>query len=323
MPDSPAVPTSLSDARRGWLLGGLGVFIFALTIPMTRLASGSLAAPQLSPVFIAVGRAALAGLLSLGWLLAVRAPWPRPAQWRLLGLSALGVVFGWPLFLGFAVQRVDAVHAAVVSGLLPIATAGMGALILRQRPGAGFWACALLGMALVLGYAAWQGGAALQSADGLLLAAVLCSGFGYVHGARLTASAGSGQPAMSAEQVICWVLLMSLPITLPLSLMNWPDAPVRASAWGGFVYVSVFSMWLGFFAWYRGLALGGMLRVSQVQLIQPFLSLWLAVPLLGESVDAATLVFSVAVMATVFVSRRQPIAPQAPNPPPGPVPEKA
>ena len=145
----------LSATAQGWLLGGLGVLIFALTIPMTRLASGSLAAPQLPAEFVAIGRAALAGLLALLWLGATRAPWPRPAQWRQLGLTALGVVFGFPLFLGWAVQRVDAAHAAVVSGLLPIATALMGALLMRQRPSRGFWACALLGTALVLGFAFW------------------------------------------------------------------------------------------------------------------------------------------------------------------------
>jgi len=319
MPDHPEPSPSGRQAARlspqtlGWLLGAVGVMIFALSIPMTRLASGSLDAPQLPAVFVAIGRAALAGLLAAVWLLATRAPRPRPAQWRGLLLSALGVVFGWPLFLGFAVQRVDAAHAAVVSGLLPIATAVIAALLLRQRPSRGFWACALLGTALVLGFAFWKGGAALQAADGLLVVAILFSSFGYVHGAGLSTPQGDGSAPMPAEQVISWLLVASLPITLPVALATWPTEPVRLQAWGGFVYVSVFSMWLGFFAWYRGLALGGMMRVSQVQLLQPFLSMWLAVPLLGESVDAATLGFSLAVMATVFLSRRMAVsAPAAP-----------
>ena len=302
----------------GWLLGGLGVLIFALSIPMTRLASGSLAAPQLPAVFVAIGRAALAGLLAAGWLLATRAPWPRPAQWRVLLLSALGVVFGWPLFLGFAVQRVDAAHASVVTGLLPIATALTAALLLRQRPSRGFWATALLGVALVLGFAAWQGGAVPQWADVLLLAAVLCGGYGYVQGARLSTPQGLGAPdgmrPMPAQQVISWMLLASLPVTLPVALATWPTAPVRAAAWGGFLYVSVFSMWLGFFAWYRGLALGGMLRVSQIQLLQPFLSMALAMPVLGETLSPATVGFSLAVMATVFLSRRMAVATTSPAP---------
>jgi drug/metabolite transporter (DMT)-like permease len=294
----------LSAATQGWLLGVLGVLIFALTIPMTRLASGSLTAPQLPAEFVAIGRAALAGLLAVLWLGATRAPWPRPTQWRQLVLTALGVVFGFPLFLGWAVQRVDAAHAAMVSGLLPIATALTAALLMRQRPSRGFWACALLGTVLVLGFAFWKGGARLQAADALLVAAVLWGGVGYVLGARLSAPQGDGLPTMAPQQVISWALVASLPVTLPLTWASWPAAPVHLAAWGGFLYVSVFSMWLGFFAWYRGLQLGGMLRVSQVQLLQPFLSMWLAVPVLGEPLDAATVGFSLAVMATVFLSRR-------------------
>ena len=109
---------------------------------------------------------------------------------------------------------------------------------------------------------------------------------------------------MAPEQVISWVLVAALPLTLPLALATWPTAPVRASAWGGFLYVSVFSMWLGFFAWYRGLQLGGMLRVSQIQLLQPFLSMALAVPVLGETLEATTVGFALAVMGSVFLSRR-------------------
>lgn len=301
---------AMADATRGWWLGLLGVLLFAMTIPMTRLASGSLDAPQLPPVFVAVGRAALAGLLAVGWLLALRAPWPRPAQWRQLALTALGVVFGFPLCLGLAVQQVDAAHAAVVSGLLPVATAVIGALVLRQRASAGFWCCALAGTALVLGYAAWQGGARLQPADGLLLLAVLLGGHGYVMGARLSAPQPGGATPMPPQQVISWVLVLCLPLTLPLALLAWPVAPASAAAWGGFAYVSVVSMWLGFFAWYRGLQLGGMLRVSQIQLLQPFLSMLLAVPLLGEPLQLPTVAFALAVMVAVACARRS--APAAP-----------
>ena len=298
----------LAPQALGWWLGALGVLVFALTIPMTRLASGSLDAPQLPAVFVAIGRAALAGLLAGAWLWATRAPWPRPAQWRQLALTALGVVFGFPLFLGLAVQRVDAAHAAVVSGLLPIATAAIGAVLLRQRPSAGFWACAGAGTALVLGFAAWQGGAHLQPADGLLLLAVAWGGFGYVKGAQLSAPQGDGGAPMPPQQVISWLLVLCLPITVPVALATWPAAPVRAAAWGGFLYVSVFSVWLGFFAWYRGLQLGGMLRVSQIQLLQPFLSMLLAVPLLGEPLQPLTVAFALAVMATVSLSRRMAVA---------------
>jgi drug/metabolite transporter (DMT)-like permease len=203
------------------------------------------------------------------------------------------------MFLAWALRLVPAAHAAVITGVLPLATAAVGAVVLRQRPSPGFWLCAVAGTALVLGFAWWQGGG-LQWADVLLLLAVLSAAGSYVCGARLSQQ-------MPAEQVICWTLAMSLPVTLPVAWSAWPVQPVAAGAWWGFGYVTLFSMWLGFFAWYRGLALGGTVRVSQVQLVQPFLSLLMCVPVLGESLDAATLAFSLAVMATVALGKRMPV----------------
>lgn len=310
MSTSTVIPlhSGLSANTRGWLLGALGVLAFAFTIPMTRLAGGDASTPQLSPVFVAIGRAAVAGLLALAWLLTTRAARPRAGQWRILALAAVGVVFGFPLCMGLAVRHVDAAHASVVTGVLPIATAAMGAWWLRQRAPAGFWWCAALGTALVLAFAAWKSTGGLRPADALLMAAVLFGGFGYVQCARLFA--GDAGEAMPPAQVISWVLVLALPITLPLSavlvLSAWPTHAVQPAAWLGFAYLSVISMWLGFFPWYRGLALGGTVRVSQVQLLQPFLSMWLAVPLLGERLDALTVAFSLAVMATVFISKHIP-----------------
>jgi drug/metabolite transporter (DMT)-like permease len=186
-----------------------------------------------------------------------------------------------------------------VTGVLPLATALAAALYFRQRPSLGFWACAVLGCALVLGFAAHKGAGRLSMADGLLMLAVASAAIGYVAGARLAAQ-------MSAERVICWVLALSLPLTLPVTLASWPLQPARASAWLGLGYVSLFSMWLGFFAWYRGLALGGTVRVSQVQLVQPFLALLFAVPVLGEVLELDTVVFSLAVIATVFLGKKMP-----------------
>ena len=285
---------------RGLWLGLLGVAIFALTLPMTRLAVGPADDPQLPPLFVTAGRAALAGLLSIGYLVATRAPWPRPDQWPAFAICALGTVVGFPLLLAWALREVDAMHAAVVTGVLPLATAIAAALHLRQRPSAGFWLCAVAGCALVIGFAAHQGGGRLVGADVLLLLAVASAAIGYVAGAQLSAQ-------LRAEQVICWVLVASLPATLPAMLAAWPAHGARASAWGGFAYVTLFSMWLGFFAWYRALALGGTVRVSQVQLLQPFLALLAAVPLLGERLDAATVGFSLAVVATVFLGKRMPV----------------
>ena len=291
----------MNTTNRGFAWGVLGVLIFAMTLPMTRLAVGPAADPQLTPAFVTAGRAALAGLLSVIYLLAVRSSWPARRHWPALAVSALGTVVGFPMCLALALRQVDATHAAVVTGLMPMATAVIGALVLRQRPSLGFWGCALAGFVLVLCFAAWQGGGVLSVGDGWLLLAVLFTGIGYVAGAKVAAE-------MPAPQVICWVLVMSLPLTLPAALWFWPTAPARLSSWGGFLYVSLFSMWLGFFAWYRGLALGGLVRVSQVQLVQPFLAMLFAVPILGERLDFLTVVFALAVIGVVFLGKRMPVA---------------
>ncbi len=290
----------MTDTNKGFALGTLGVVIFAMTLPMTRLAVGDASDAQLPPAFVTAGRAGLAGLLSVLYLLAVRARWPARRHAPALAICALGTVLGFPLFLALALRQVDAMHAAVVTGVLPLATAVAAALALRQRPSAGFWACALAGCALVIGFAAWQGSGRLTPADGLLLLAVLCGAIGYVAGAQVSA-------VLPAQQVICWVLVGALPLTLPAMLWLWPAAPARASAWVGLGYVTLFSMWLGFFAWYRGLVLGGVVRVSQVQLLQPFLALLFAVPVLGERLQPLTVVFALAVIGVVFLGRRMPV----------------
>ena len=290
---------SADQETRGLWLGLLGVVIFAMTLPMTKLAVGTASDPQLPPQFVTAGRAAFAGLLSVGYLWLTGAPRLQRRDVPALVVSALGTVVGFPLFLSLALRQVDAMHAAVVTGLMPLATAVVAALYFRQRPSFGFWACALLGCALVLVFAAHQGSGRLSAADGLLLLAVASAAIGYVAGAQVSAR-------LPAEQVICWVLVISLPLTLPAMLVTWPVQPVRASAWGGFAYVTLFSMWLGFFAWYRGLALGGTVRVSQVQLVQPFLALLFAVPVLGEELESTTVLFSLAVIAIVFVGKKMP-----------------
>ncbi len=291
------------DVTHGLWLGLLAVVLFAATLPMTKLATGSVGSPELSPAFVTFGRAAVAGLLSLLYLVATRSRLPQGRQWGALVFTALGIVVGFPLFMAMGLRHVESIHASVVTGILPLATAAVASVWLRQRPSLGFWVCAVAGSALVAAFVVVRPGGSssgAQLADLLLLLAVLSAAFGYVSGSQLTQQLG-------AERVICWVLVISLPLTLPVSLLYWPESPVQASAWGGFAYVSLFSMWLGFFAWYRGLALGGTVRVSQVQLVQPFLSILFSVPLFGEKLDLLTLAFAVAVIATVFLGKRMPV----------------
>ena len=301
---------SSPDIRNGLWLGALGITIFALTLPMSRLAVGTPEAPQMSGIFLASGRAVIAAVLSAIFLLASRAPWPRRADWLPLGVVALGVVFGFPLFTSIAMRYVEAVHASVIVGVLPLATALVGAWLHRQRPSGGFWLCAGLGTGLVVCFAVLRSGQAglqLAPADLLLLAGMACAAVGYGFGARLSQH-------MRPDYVICWALLISLPLNLPLAFMEYPLTAIKIEAWLAFGYVAVFSMWLGFFAWYRGLALGGTVRVSQVQLLQPFLSMLFAIPVLGESLDLLTAGFGLAVMAVVFIGRKMSVS--APSSPP-------
>lgn len=287
---------------RAWLLAVIGVLAFALSVPMTRLAGGTMEAPALPPLFVALARAVIAGGLAAAYLAWVRARWPSRAQWRRLIPMAAGVVFGWPVLLGYAVREVDAAHASVLSGLLPLVTAAMAALLAGERAPWRFWFWAAAGLGLVLLYAALQGGGGFVAADGLLLLAVLAAAYGYVQGASLSRE-------LPPQQVISWAVLLCLPITLPASLWLMPEQTVVPwSAWAGLVYVGVVSMWLGFFAWYRALAIGGALRVGQVQVAQPFLSGLLAVPLLGEALQPLTGVFLLAVVATVALGQRARVA---------------
>ena len=295
-------PLGMRRETLGMWLGVLGVALFAVTLPMTRMATGTQAAPQLSPWFVTFGRAALAGVLSILVLGAMRAPRPERHQWKPLGMAVLGNVIGYPLLLGYALRAVTASHAAVVTALLPLATAAIAAWVLHQRARLGFWVCAVIGSGLVVAFSllrAWQQGHGFgfEWADLLLVGAVLAASFGYIYGAQVT-------PSLGAERVICWVCVMALPVTLPGALLTWPSQPVAWTAWAGLAYVGVFSMWIAFFAWYRGLAMGGALRVSQAQLLQPFLSILAAVPLLGEPLDVVTLGFALAVVATVLIGKK-------------------
>jgi drug/metabolite transporter (DMT)-like permease len=275
------------------LLGLVGVAVFSLTLPMTRLAVA-----DLDPVWVALTRALLAALPAAAWLAWTRAPWPTRAMLPRLLLVAAGIIVGFPTFTSVAMRHVDASHGAVMLGVLPLATALAGAWLAGERPSRGFWVCAVLGAVLVCGFALRAGGGVPQAADGLLAIAVIAAGIGYAEGARLAQRLGG--PA-----TICWTLVLSAPLlVIPVLWLTWRHGiQARPSAWLGFAYVTLGSQFLGFFAWYKALALGGIARVSQVQLLQLFMTLAFAALIDRVAPEPAAWLFGLAVVGVVALQR--------------------
>ena len=296
------LPTRAGMSREtsGMLLGLVGVIIFGMTFPATRLAVA-----ELPPAFVALGRAAAAAILAAGWLAWNRARFPPRAALLPLALVSLGCIIGFPWLTSIALRSVPASHGAVLVGILPLATAAFSALRGNEKPSAGFWLVALAGSALVVAFALYQSDGSFHRADLLMFAAVALAAIGYAEGARLSRD-------MGGQMVISWALVLSAPLLAPLLVwLAWPDldaiADAGAKAWCGFAYVSAFSMFIGFFFWYAGMARGGIARVGQVQLLQPFVTLAGAWLVLSEPLALSNIVFAIAVISVVAVGRRMQI----------------
>jgi len=276
------------------VLGLVGVTAFSLSLPATKLA-----VEDLDPWVVAFGRAVVAALLALVVLRVGRAPWPTPRQWRRLAIVAAGVVFGFPLFTSIALTATDASHGAVVVALLPAATALAAVARAGERPGPAFWLAAGAGLAVVLAFVLVEAAGGFTAADALLLLATATCAVGYAEGGALARELGGAR-------TICWALVLSLPATLPVAAVAVASTGLSAGApaLAGFVYVSAVSMFLGFFAWYAGLARGGVARVGQVQLLQPLMTLAWSALLLGEAIAAWTVLAALAVLASVAATQR-------------------
>lgn len=284
----------MDKTASGWLNGFIGVAIFAGSLPATRAA-----VLDLDPVFLTCARASIAALLGGALLLGLRQHWPTRAELPSLAVVAFGVVVGFPLFTALALQHVSSAHSIVFVGLLPLCTAIFGVIRGGERPRPAFWLFSLLGSAFVVGYAAWGGIEASLTGDLLMLAAIVVCGLGYAEGARLSRDLGGWQ-------VICWALVLALPVMLPAAIFSMPAsfAQVRAPAWFGLAYVSLFSMLIGFVFWYRGLVQGGIAAVGQLQLLQPFFGLALAALLLHETVSSAMLLVTVGAVVCVSGAKK-------------------
>jgi drug/metabolite transporter (DMT)-like permease len=274
-------------------LGFLGVLAFSFTLPATRVA-----VEELDPTFVGIGREAIAAVLAAVILLATRSVLPSRPQLVRIGIVALGVVFGWPLFTALALRGLTSAHSAVIVGLLPAATAVCAVLRAGERPTRGFWLASLAGLVAVLIFAATQG-AGFSAGDIQILVAVALSAIGYAEGGALARE-------MGGWQVICWAVVLSAPLTVAIGAIAAAGSDLHASgdAWLGFAYVAAVSALLGFFPWYAGLARGGVAKIGQIQLLQPLLTLAWSALLLGEHIGAATIAASFAVLASVVATQR-------------------
>lgn len=284
-----------SRENLGFLLGLAGVCIFAGSLPATRLAVAAL-----DPWFVTAARAAIAGVCALTLLAVMRPPLPPKDAWPGIFIIVLGVVFGFPFFSALAMQNVPASHGAVVLGVLPLATAAAAVVMAKERPGIGFWIASAIGAALVTAFALRQGGQiTLSEGDSQLVLAIISAAIAYTASGALTRT-------MPGWQVISWTLVISLPFSALASWLLFPSnvAEVPADAWGGLLYSAVMAQWMGFFFWNAGLALGGISRVSQVQLVQPFVTVALAALFNREVIGIETMLFAVAVVVTVAIGTR-------------------
>ncbi|CAI1495041.1 carboxylate/amino acid/amine transporter [Serratia quinivorans] len=281
-------------SAQGWINGFLGMLIFSGSLPATRLA-----VQEFDPLFLTAMRAVLAAILALGALGLMRQRWPRRQDLVPLVMVAIGVVIGFPLLTALALQHTTSAHALVYIGLLPLATACFGVLRGGERPKIAFWLFSVLGSLLVGAFALSQGAGASWAGDLLMVAAILLCGLGYAEGAMLTRRLGGWQ-------VISWALVVALPLTAGVAVWaapaSWPQ--VSVGAWLSLGYISLFSMWIGFIFWYRGLALGGIAAVGQLQLLQPFFGLALAAWVLHETIQPSMIAVMAGVLVCVYGAKR-------------------
>ena len=284
----------LIEEEKGLVFGFIGVAIFALTLPLTRFALH-----DFDPVFLAIGRTVIAALIAGPLLIFTRQTRPSSADLRLLAFVVAGVVFGFPILSAIASRTVPASHGGVVLGALPLATALMSTYFAGERPSRAFWLWGVLGSILVIAFALGDNGVELHAGDALLALSVIAASMGYAAGGQLAKRLGGWQ-------VICWALVLALPITLPLTFwmsrgLNGHEA---TPSWLSFLYLGLMSQLAGFFFWNRGLALGGIARVGQVQLLQSSMTLVAASIILGEHITPRAVIFAVLIAACVWFGRK-------------------
>jgi len=287
----------MNKDSKSMIMGMFAVICFGLTLPITRFITD-----YMNPIFIGLGRACLASLMAGFLLIVFKVPLPSIAQFKKLIIVAIGVVIGFPVLSALAMQSVPASHGGVVLGLLPLVTAAIGAFISHEKPSLGFWITGILGSTLVIFFTLLEGAGQFQKADFALVAAVFFAAIGYSVGAKLAKE-------MPGWQVICWSLIIAFPFILIPAWLNKPENMIELPGivWLAFIYLALVSQLFGFFLWYKALAMGGVARVSQVQLNQTFVTLFASAIMLGEIINTSTIFFAVLIVITVAISKKMPI----------------
>lgn len=291
----------LTNENKGFIFGFVGILIFSLTPPATKIALG----PDnnaLTPEFITFGRSALAGIMSLIYLFFFKKKKTSVKYIFNILIVALSLSVGFPLFLSLGLIHSTSTHAAVILTLMPLMTAVFASFYFKQKASLGFWICAIIGCIVVIIYTLIHGQSDNQIiefsySDILFFISVIAGATGYVFGAKLTKIMGS-------VDVISWALALAMPFHLALAIYYFPIKEIPIISWIGFLYAALFSQWIGFFAWYKALDLGGAVRVSQIQLFMPFLTFFFSIILLGETLDFFTIFFSIITILLIYLSRK-------------------
>ncbi|WP_262695243.1 DMT family transporter [Kordiimonas aquimaris] len=281
----------------GMALGMMGVVTFSLTLPMTRIV-----VETLDPLQVSIWRSLAASIVAAFILLIVRPVKPQAADWQRLLVCAGGLVFGFPIFIALAMQTVSAAHGAVVVGLLPLGTSVASVFISHERPSKAFWAVSTVGTVLTLMFVLRQAEGALAIGHVYSMIAVIVASIGYANGGLLAKRLGGWQ-------VSCWTLIAALPF-LGIATFFVPPIPLSIDvvSFGAFTYLALMSQLIGFILWYKGMALAGIARVSQLQLLQLFLTVIAANLILSEPIDGEIATFGSLVVLSVWLSSKMKVS---------------
>lgn len=296
---------NLDNEKKGFLYGLIGIIIFSVTPPATKIALG-FPIPQMSAEFITFGRSSVAGFISLFYLIYFKKKFPNPKQLLTLSIISISLTICFPLFLALGLLHSTSVHSAVILGFLPLATAIIASFYFKHKASAGFWICAVLGGLMVIIYSLlhsknFYNAFKISYSDIFLFMSVMSASIGYNVGAKLSRDNES-------ITVISSALVIILPFHLLLAIHYFPKYSIHLVSWLAFFYVATFSQWVGLFMWFRGLHLGGPVKVSQIQLLMTFFTFGFSILMLGESLDWLTIIFSLVIIVIIYISKKMDVA---------------